>query len=97
MTLWLFLMQLCLPLGSELVADVNVEEAAVATAHGDAGKYLIGILAATIMLQVAGKHIIKLLFPLEVATLCPTVRFFAFLVTRRPVPMADANHNAEQA
>lgn len=97
MTIWLFLMQLCLPLGSELVADVNVEEAVVATAHGDAGRYLIGVLAAMIILLAAGKHTIKLLFPLVVAIHYPTARSFAFLVTITPALTVDANHNAEQA
>ena len=84
-------MQPCLPLGSEQVADVNVEEAVVAMAPGDAGKYLIGVLAATTMLQVDGKHIIRLLFPLAVATLCPTVRFFAFLAIRIPAHTVGAD------
>ena len=97
MTLWLFLMQPYLPLGSVRVADVNAEEAVVATAPGDAGRYLIGILAERITLPVAGKRITKLLFPLAVAIHYPTVKFSAFLATRTPAHTADANFNAEQA
>ena len=97
MTLWLFLMQPYLPLGSVRVADVNAEEAVVATAPGDAGRYLIGILAERIMLRAAGKHITKLLFPLAVAIHYPTVKFSAFPATRTPARTADANFNAEQA
>lgn len=97
MTLWLFLMQPYLPLGSVRVADVNAEEAVVATAPGDAGRYLIGILAERITLPVAGKHIIKLLFPLAVVTRYPTAKFSAFPATRTPAHTADANFNAEQA
>ena len=84
MIIWLFLMQLCLLPGSELVADVNAEEAVVAMAHGDAGKYLIGTLVAMIMLLVVGKRIIRLLFPLVAPTHCPTAKFFAFPAIRIP-------------
>ena len=97
MTIWLFLMQLCLQLGSEQVAGVNAEEAVVAMVLGDVGRYLIGVLAAMIILLAAGKHTIKLLFPLVVAIHYPTARFFAFLVIRTPALTVDANHNAEQA
>ena len=97
MTIWLFLTQPYLPLGSVRVADVNVEEAVVATAPGDAGRFLIGILAERIMLREAGKHIIKLLFPLAVVTHYPTAKFSAFPATRTPARTADANFNAEQA
>ena len=90
-------MQPYLPLGSVQVADVNAEEAVVAMAPGNVGKFLIGILAERIMLRVAGKRIIKLLFPLAVATRYPTVKFSAFLATRTPAHTADANFNAEQA
>ena len=90
-------MQLCSLHGSVQVADVNVEEAVVATAPGDAGRYLIGILAERITLPVAGKRIIKLLFPLAVVTHYPTAKFSAFPATRTPAHTADANFNAEQA
>lgn len=97
MTIWLFLMQLCLLLGSVQVADVNVEETAVGMVLGDAGRYLIGILAAMIMPPVVGRHITRLLFHQVAAILCPIAKFSAFLVTRTPALTADANHNAEQA
>ena len=97
MTIWLFLMQLCTLHGSVRVADVNAEEAVVATAPGDAGRYLIGILAERITHPVAGKHIIKLLFPLAVEIHYPTVKFSAFPATRTLAHTADANYNAEQA
>ena len=84
-------MQPYLPLGSVRVADANAEEAAVAMAPGNAGRFLIGILAERIMLRVVGKHITKLLFPLAVATRYPTVKFSVFPATRTPAHMADAN------
>ena len=77
MTIWLFLMQLYLLLGSELVADVNVEEAVVAMALGDVGKYLIGTLAEMTTLREDGKRIIRLLFPRVVPIHYPTVKFSA--------------------
>ena len=76
---------------------MNAEEAVVATVPGDAGRFLIGILAERITLPAAGKHITKLLFPLAVAIHYPTVKFSAFLATRTPARKADANFNAEQA
>ena len=97
MTIWLFLIQLCLLLGSELVADVNVEEAIVDMVLGDAGRCLIGILAERITLPVDGRHTIRWPFLLAEATLCPTVKFSAFPVTRTPAHTADANFGAEQA
>lgn len=97
MILWLFLMQLCLLLGSEQVADVNVEEAAVDTVLGDVGKCLIGILAERIMLPADGRHTTRLPFPLAAVTLCLTAKSFAFPVTRILAHMAVANFEAEQA
>ena len=89
--IWLFLMQLSLRLGGVLAADVSAGEVAVDMVLGDAGKYLIGILVATIMHMVAGKHIIKLLFLQVEQILCPTVKYFAFLATKTLALTADAD------
>ena len=75
-------MQLYLLLGSEQVADVNVEEAVVVMVPGDVGRYLIGILAVMIILPVLGKHIIRSLFPQVAPMHCPTAKFFAFPAIR---------------
>lgn len=96
MIIWLFLMQLYLPLGIELVGDVNVEEVVVDTGLGDVGRYLIGILEAMIMLQVGGKRTIKLLFLQAVVILCQTAKFFAFLAIKTPIHTVETNLNMEQ-
>ena len=77
-------MQPCLLPGSELVADVNAEEAVVDMDHGDAGKYLIGTLVAMIMLPEVGKRIIRLLLPLVAPIRYLTAKFFAFPAIRIP-------------
>ena len=90
-------MQLCLLLGNERVADVNAVETGADMALGDAERYLIGIFAAMIMLQVVGKHIIKWQSLRVVLMCCPTAKFFAFPVIRTQGLMAEANYCAEQA
>ena len=90
-------MQLCLLLGSEQVADVNAEEVAADTVLGDAGRYLIGILAGMITLPADGRHTTRLPFPLVAATLCLTAKSLALPVTRTPAHTAVANFEAEQA
>ena len=94
MKIWLFLMLLYLLLGRDLVADVNVEEAVVAMVHGNAEKYLIGILVEMTMPREDGKHIIRLLFLLVVLIRYQTAKFFACLVTRILAPTVDTNSYA---
>ena len=71
-----------LQLGNVQVDDVNVEEVAVDMALGVAVSSLIGIPVARIMLPEDGKHIIRLLFLLEVPILYPTARYSAFPAIR---------------